>query len=173
MVRRMLIALAVVAFLVGGASKAYAQVKLPVGWNAKVSWGGSVTESSHQDEGIFGMTMAFHPFMSGYLSAGGELRIGYEHDYGGVQKYLGTIRYQSDTKFKWPCFVDLYLGLEHFEGDSVFYMEPAAGLVFPWGFKDWRLFGQIGMPIHFYEGNTEVGFSGQVGFNFDFPLLKK
>ena len=169
--RRILVAVAMFAVVVGSASQASAQVALPGGWNAKLSWGGSVTESSHQDEGIFGMTMAFHPFMSGYLSAGGEVRIGYEWDYGGVQKYLGTIRYQSDTAFKWPCFVDLNAGLEHFTGDSVFFLEPAAGLVFPWGFRDWKLFGQIGVPMHFYDGNTEIGFSGQVGFYF--PLLKK
>jgi hypothetical protein len=50
-------------------------------------------------------------------------------------------------------------------------MEPAAGLIFPWGFKDYKLYGQIGIPIHFFDGNTEAGFGGQVGLTL--PFLKK
>src|SRR5688572_1045748 len=108
MVRRMLFAVATFALIAGNASQAWAQVKLPPGWDARVSWGGSISESSHQDEGIFGVTLAFRPFRTGYFSAGGEVRIGYEYDYGGVQKYLGTFRYTNESRFKWPCYLDFY-----------------------------------------------------------------
>src|SRR4029450_5612466 len=107
--RRMLIAVAVVAFVACGASKAWAQ--LPTGWNgwkAKAGWNGSVTESAHQDEGIFSLFMGFHEFGRGYFSAGGELRFGHESDYGGVQKYLGAFQYNDEKSFKWPWYTNLY-----------------------------------------------------------------
>src|SRR5436190_5840147 len=96
--RRLFVAVATVAVVTGFASRAFAQ--LPSnwnGWNAKAGWNGSVTESSHQDEGVGSLFMGFHPLGSGFLSAGGELRFGGEHDYGGVQKYLGAIQY-NDVK---------------------------------------------------------------------------
>src|SRR5262245_46676182 len=167
--RRMLIAVALMMMVTGGASKAWAQ--LPTDWNKwklKAGWNGSFTESAHQDEGIFSLFMGFHPFGDGYLSAGAELRIGYEFDYGGIQKYLGAIQYNDESSFRWPWHVNVYAGLEHFTGDSAFYMEPAFGVTFPWGFKDYKLYGQVSMPIHFYSNNTEFGFGGQVGLTLPF-----
>ena len=171
MVRRMLIACAVVAMLCGSASQAWAQGTVPPGWTAQAGWNGSFTQSSHQDEGVFGLTMGFHPWHNGYFALGGQVRIGYEFDYGGVQKYLGTARYYNDVTLKWPYFVDITAGLEHFTGGSNFYLEPAVGVVFPWGFGNFKLYGQVGMPMHFYDNNTEIGFGGQVGLTF--PLGRK
>ena len=171
MSRQVLMAVAVMAMVTASASRAYAQ--LPAdwnGWKAKAGWNGSVTESSHQDEGIGSLFMGFYDFGHGYLSAGGELRFGHELDFGAVQKYLGAIQYNEVKAFKWPCYVNVYLGLEHFSGDSVFYMEPAAGVVFPWGFKNYKLYGQVSVPIHFFDGNTEAGFGGQVGLTL--PVIK-
>ena len=168
--RRMLFAVVTFALIVGSASEASAQLKTE-GWIGKVGWGGSIAESVHQDAGVFGLFLpkdTIGTLGTGRYRVGGEIRIGYEYDYSAVQYYLGTFRYTNDTRFKWPCYIDLYAGAEHFSGDTIFYMEPAAGLVFPWGFREFRLYGQIGVPVHFYSGNTEVGFSGQVGFTFPF-----
>ena len=166
---RLFFAVATVALLTGFASRSFAQLPQDWNrWNAKAGWNGSVTESSHQDEGVGSLVMGFHAFGKGFLSAGGELRFGHEQDYGAVQKYLGAIQYNDPKSLKWPCFINLYAGLEHLSDINAFYMEPAAGVVFPWGFKDYKLYGQIGMPIHFFEGNTEVGFSGQVGLTLPF-----
>jgi hypothetical protein len=100
------------------------------GYDPRFGWNGSVTESAHQDD-FFGMSMGFHQTSKGYLSAGGEVRIGHEFDFGGVQKYLGFVRYTDEKSFKWSYFVNFYGGIEHFSDDTVVYPEPAAGVVFP------------------------------------------
>lgn len=167
--KRILIAVAAAAILAGSASTASAQ--LPPGWDGwkfKGGWNGSFTESAHQDEGAFSVFMGFHPFGKGYFSAGAELRIGYEFDFGGVQKYLGAVQYTDESTFKFPWYANVYAGLEHFPGDSAFYMEPAVGMVFPWGFKDFRLYGQVSVPMHFYSNSAEIGFGGQVGLTLPF-----
>jgi hypothetical protein len=168
MARRMLFAAGMFALIVGSASQASAQVKVPQGWDGKISWGGSIASSAHQDGVVFGFYKPVRSLGQGYYSVGGEVRIGYEYGYSGVQYYLGTFRYTNENLFKWPSYIDVYGGIEHFDGGTIGYFEPAAGLVFPWGFGDFRLIGQIGMPVHFYSGNAEVGFSGQVGFKFPF-----
>jgi len=166
MVRRMLFALTTLALVFGTASHAWAQ--LPKGYDLRFGWNGSVTESAHQDDFFFGVSRGFHQTSKGYLSAGGEIRIGHEFDFGGVQKYLGFVRYTDEKSLKWPCFINFYGGVEHFSGDTVGYLEPAAGMVFPWGWRDLKLFGQIALPIHLYSGNVEAGFGGQVGFTMPF-----
>ena len=99
MVRRMLIGLAAFALVVGAASQASAQnwkVELPL----HAGWNGSVTESSHQDEGVFGFVMNRGKLSKGSWGIGAEVRFGYEYDYSAEQKYLGLFRYENETTFK-------------------------------------------------------------------------
>jgi hypothetical protein len=95
--------------MAAGASKAWAQLPAGYSWSLKAGWNGSVTSSSHQDEGVFSGVRGFYDFRNGFFGAGGEVRFGHEMDFGGVQKYLGVFQYSDSKTFKWPCYVNLYM----------------------------------------------------------------
>jgi len=161
--RRLLITAAAFAMVLGVSTQAWAQKK----YELRFGWTGNVGQSVHQDEGFFGLTRPVHNFGGWDIHVGGEVRFGYEYDWGGIQKYLGVVRFsKDDTVMKWPTFIDFHGGVEHFEGDTVGFIEPSAGLLLPWEIGRLRAFGQVGMPVHFYSGNAEVGFSGKFGFRF-------
>ena len=165
--RSALVGLALAMSVAGSSTEAFAQTGTytPPRVGLYASWVPVKTVSVHEDNaevGVsFGISGGGHNPLNGLLS----LRVGHEWGGGTSTQVVGGLRIWSN-RFAWPSFIDIVGGVIHFTDSTHGYIEPGAGLLFPWNVAGHPLYGALTVPIIMFEGNTEVGIGARVGIQF-------
>lgn len=143
---------------------------------------GEDVSSSHQDGGVVGGSLPFR-HMPGSTGAStgpqkglttsfvGEFRLEKEWDYDYAAHVLGGMRFQNNSRFKWPYFYEVTGGWTHYPGQDLFTLHPNFGFMIPLSGHSYQIYARLGLPIYFFSGETEVGTEFTAGLSM--PLKWK